>query len=177
MRLSIPLLALAVILTGAACRGKHQAPPVQNEEPAPVARTTSGFKMSDPAAPAQMLNGFYGLESGTWRWTAPKFSVSLRPPIAASQRGATLTFNFSVPEIVAQKVGSFSLIATSGATTLKSEKYSRSGSYTFTADVPADLLTKDSISIDFALDKSLPPSPEDHRQLGVIAVSVGLESK
>ena len=69
------------------------------------------------------------------------------------------------------------LTASVGATKLKSETYAKPGAYTFTADVPAELLTKDSVTVDFALDKSIPASAADQRELGVIATSVGLESK
>ena len=51
------------------------------------------------------------------------------------------------------------------------------GPYTFTADIPAELLTKDSVTVDFSLDKSIPAGAMDQRELGVIATWVGIESK
>jgi hypothetical protein len=174
MRLTLPIV---VLLLMAGCRGKHHVTAVQNEEPEPGPRIASAFKMNDAAAGAQLLHGFYGLESGTWRWTAGRFSVLLRPPLAAAQRGATLTFAFSIPGVVIQKLNAITLTASIGATTLKSEKYTKAGNYTFGADVPPELLAKETIVIDFALDKSLPAGPAEQRELGLIAISTGLESK
>ncbi|MDP9171531.1 MAG: hypothetical protein M3N54_13010 [Acidobacteriota bacterium] len=178
MRFRLLLVSLLLVGANIACRGKHNANTVQNEEQAEAGpRIVSAFKMSDPTAPPQLLHGFYGLESGTWRWTAGRFSVLLKTPASAAQRGATLTFAFSAPEVVIQKTGGFTLTAAAGATTLKSQPYTKSGSYTFTADVPPELLVKETITIDFTMDKSMPPGPGDHRELGLIAVSTGLESK
>jgi hypothetical protein len=170
-------LVATVILTGA-CRGKHSRLAVENEEPGEASpRLAAVLKMNDPAAPAQLVKGFYGVEGGAWRWTAGKFSVLLRSPLSAAQHGGTLTFGFTVPDVVTQKLGAIELTASVGATKLKSETYSKPGAYTFTADIPAELLTKESVTVDFTLDKSIPAGTMDQRELGVIATSVGLESK
>ena len=170
-------LLTALVLAGA-CRGKHSRLAVENEEPDEATpRMAATLKMSDPAAPAQLVKGIYGLEGGAWRWTAGHFSILLRSPLSAAQHGATLTFGFTVPDVVTQKLGPVALTASVGATKLKSETYAKPGAYTYTADVPAELLTKDSVTVDFALDKSIPAGAMDQRELGVIATSVGLESK
>ena len=173
----VALLSLTAIAL-AGCRGKHQRAVVQNEEPVDTTpRMASVFKMSDAAATDQLVHGFYGVEGGAWRWTAGKFTVALRPPLASAQRGATLTFAFSIPAVVIQKLHDLTLTASVGNTKLKSETYAKAGSETFSADVPPELLGQDKLVVDFALDKSLPPSPADQRELGVIAVSVGLQGK
>ncbi len=46
----------------------------------------------------------------------------------------------------------------------------------FTADIPPALLTGESVTVDFALDKTIPPDV-DKRVLGVVATSVGISSK
>jgi hypothetical protein len=176
-RLSATLLLAGALIFSGACRGKHSRTTVENEEPEGGPRIASSLKMNDPAAPQQLLKGFYAVESGTWRWTAKNFSALLRPPIASSQRGATLTFNFSIPDVVIQRLSSVTLSAASGTTRLKSETYSKPGSYSFSADVPPDLLAKEAITIDFSLDKSIPASTADSRELGIIALGIGLESK
>jgi hypothetical protein len=178
-RLLTTTLLLLLIVT-AACRGKHQRVVVQNEEePAEGGpRVASTFKMSDPGAPGQLLHGVYGLESGSWRWTAGKFTFLLHPPLASAEHGATLTFAFSIPDIVMQKLGPMTLTASVGSTKLKSETYSKPGAQTFVADVPpGNLLAGETMAVDFALDKSLPAGSVDQRELGVVAISVGLEGK
>jgi len=170
-------LAAVLTFTGA-CRGKHHRTTVENEEPGELApRLANTLKMNDPAAPAQLLKGFYGVEGGSWRWTAGHFSLLLRSPLSAAQHGATLSLAFTIPEVVIQKLGSVTLTASIGATKLKSETYTKSGAYTFAADVPAELLTKESVTADFALDKSLPAGAVDQRELGIIVTSASLESK
>ncbi len=170
-------LLAAFIFTGA-CRGKHSRLAVENEEPAEATpRMAATLKMSDPAAPAQLVKGVYGLEGGAWRWTAGHFSFLLRSPLSAAQHGATLSLGFTIPDVITQKLGPIELTASVGATRLKSETYAKPGPYTFTADVPAEQLTKDSVTVDFSLDKSIPAGAMDQRELGVIATSVGLESK
>jgi hypothetical protein len=172
----LPLLA-AALATGA-CRGKHHRTTVQNEEPPEGGpRIASSLKMSDAAAPAQLLRGFYGLEGGAWRWTAGTFSVLLHPPLASARRGGTLTFSFSIPDVVIQKLKSVTLTAAVGAAKLKTATYSKAGDYTLTADIPAELLAKEAVTVDFSLDKSLPAGSVDQRELGVIATAAGLESK
>jgi hypothetical protein len=166
-----------LLLLTAGCRGKHSRMTVQNEEPEGGPRVASVLKMNDPVASQQLLKGFYGLESGSWRWTARQFTAVLRSPLAGAQRGGILHFSFSVPDVVSQKLGAVTLTASIGTTQLKSETYSKPGSYTFTADVPPDLLAKETVGIDFSLDKALPPGPSDARELGLVATSVGLETK
>jgi hypothetical protein len=171
-------LALFPLLAITACRGKHRRTTVQNEEPPEGGpRIASSLKMSDAAAPAQLLRGFYGLEGGSWRWTAGTFAVLLRPPLSAAQHGATLTFAFSIPDVVIQKLSAVTLTAAIGSTKLKSEKYTKPGPYSFTADVPPELLAKEAIVVEFTLDKSLPAGSLDQRELGVVATAAGLESK
>lgn len=170
----------AVLLLSGACRGKHSRPTVENEEPQAAAvapAMASTLKMSDAAAAQQLIRGFHGLESGAWRWTAKSFTVLLRPPVASAQRGATLNFNFVIPDVVIQKLSGVTLSATVGQTKLKSETFSKPGNYTFSADIAPELLVKDALTFDFTLDKAIAPSSADVRELGIIATGVGLESK
>jgi hypothetical protein len=173
------LRAACLILTLialAGCRGRHSRTEVHNEEPAPGSTLSAFVRMSDPAAPAQLTKGFYGLEGGAWRWTAGTFQAALRPPLT-TEKGALLVFSFSIPEVVIQKLSSFTLTASIGSTKLKSEKYSKPGDFTFSADVPAALLTGDKVLVDFAMDKSLAAGTVDQRELGLVATAVGFESK
>lgn len=167
---------IAVLLAAlGGCRGRHGRQAIENEKP-DTARTSSLIRTNDKATAGQLLTGFYGIENNAWRWTAAKFSIVLRPPVGASQKGATLTLAFTIPEVIEQKVGGFSLAATSGGELLKRERYSKAGAYTFTADVPAAVLGKDAVTFEFEMDKALPPTAADRRELGIIVASAGLES-
>ena len=169
------IAALAIILSGVACRGKHNAVAVQNEEDTGP-RMLSTVRANDAKAGMQLLSGFYPIEGNAWRWTSGKFSALLKTPAGAAQRGATVSFDFTIPEVVIQHSKTIALTASVNGMVLKTADYKAAGAETFTADVPATALTSDSVKVDFALDKTLPPSV-DKRDLGVIATSVGIVSK
>lgn len=168
---------LLLLLLTTACRGRHSRSEVRNEEPAGTPGIASVVKMSNSAATVQLLKGFHALEGGAWRWTAGKFQVLLKTPLGAAQRGAVLSFVFSVPEVVTQKLSVITLSASIGTTKLKSETYSKPGAYTFSADVAAALLAGEAVTLDFEFDKSLAAGSVDQRELAVVATSIGLESK
>jgi hypothetical protein len=175
---SAPAFCLAVLLafTGAACKGKHNLAAVQNEEPDAGPRLVSNIKMNDASASPQLLNGFYPVEAGAWRWTAGKFSVLLRTPPGSAQSGATLNLAFTIPDLVIEKLKTVKISAAINGMALKSDEYKKPGADTFSADVPGSLLAPDSVKVDFTLDKSIPPGV-DKRELGVVATSVALVPK
>jgi hypothetical protein len=132
--------------------------------------------MSDTSAAGQLLSGFYPVEANAWRWTARKFSVLLRTPPGAAQTGGNLSLNFTIPDVSIQQLKSVTLSASVNGMMLKSQEYTAAGTQVFTADVPASMLAADSVKVDFALDKSIPPGV-DKRDLGLVAASVGLAAK
>jgi hypothetical protein len=134
-------------------------------------------RLADPRAASQLHSGFYEIEHDAWRWTAGKFAVILRPPRQASKKGATLQLKFSVPAVAIAKLHAVSLDAALHGTALGRETYQQAGEFTYSRDVPANLLTQDPVEIDFSLDKVLPPTPGDKRNLGIIVTSVGFEPK
>jgi len=171
------VLALPAVLFAAGCGQKNNTV-VRNDEgqPAVKAPLVSSLKVSDPSAKEQLTKGVHSLENGMWRWTAGNFTIVLKTPPGAAQKGANLTLNFSASEAVLKDVHSQSLTAAIGTKALKTEKYLDPGLHTFTADVPAALLTGDTVTVDFSLDNSLPPGPTDRRELGVIITAASLES-
>ncbi len=169
------LCALALLASGCSKKANQTAQTDQGE-PAVNTPLVSSLKMNAPSAKEQLTKGFYQLEAGAWRWTAGNFTITLKTPPGAAQKGATLTLNLVASASVLQQVHSQSLTAAVGSQTLKTEKYLDAGAHTFTADVPASLLTGDTVAIDFSLDNSLPPSPADRRELGIIATAASLDS-
>ena len=171
-------LTLSALLLIAGC-GRKASPEVKNDEGEPAAAKASlvsSFKMGDAGTKDQLGKGFYQLESGMWRWTAGNFSVVLKTPPGAAQKGATLTMSLVASETILKQVHSQSLSASVGNKPLKTEKYLDAGGHTFSADVPAAAFTGDTVTIDFSLDNSLPPGPTDRRELGIIVSAVGIES-
>ncbi len=175
-RLAAVLWVTILIALGAACKGRHDRVTGQDEQPETASTLLSAVRMNDPAAAAQLLKGFYPVENGAWRWTAGKFSVRLGVPPGAVQKGATLVFAFNLPAAVLQQLKTVNLSASIHGMALKSGEYKTAGPAMLTADIPASLLTGDSIEVDFALDRSLPPGA-DRRELGVVAVSAALNPR
>ena len=164
------MLLVTLAFAPLGCTRKQQA--VKGS--APMASTVH---MGDPQVEAQLIGGFYGIEQSAWRWTGRRFSVVLRPPSGASQKGATLQVRLTVPPVIVEKLKTISLSATIGGSALPPETYTQVGDYTYTREVAPALLSGGSVRVDFELDKSMPPAGADARDLGLVVLSAGLELK
>jgi hypothetical protein len=164
------------MLAGGACKRRQQrARIMQTEEEAPQMATV--VHMADPRASAQLVTGFYQVEQNAWRWTAGKFVVVLRTPRGAAQKGALLKMQFALPAPVISRFKAVKLAVNIDGTDLPPTTYTKSGEFVYLRDVSPDLMKSDSVRIEFALDKFLPAGAVESRELGLIASSIGLESK
>jgi hypothetical protein len=168
------LLIAAIALTPAACRRKKVRVGATDEE---TPRMMSVLNMGDPKVEPQLVKGFHGIEAAAWRWTAKQFTVALRPPFGASQKGARLSVKLTVPPVTIEKLQTISLSANAGGSALPPETYTTPGDYFYVRDLPASLMGADALRIDFQLDKAIPPASPDIRELGIIVFSIGLETK
>jgi hypothetical protein len=167
-------LLIALLIVPAGCKNRKVKVAATDEE---TPRMASSVNMGDPKSEPQLVTGFHGIEAGAWRWTGKQFTVALRPPFGASQKGARLNLRLTVPPVVIEKLKNVSLSANAGGSALPPETYTTAGEYTYTRDLPASVLTADSLRVDFQLDKAMAPAGADIRELGIIVLSVGLESK
>jgi hypothetical protein len=133
---------------------------------------SSTVNVADPKIESQLLWGFHELSDHSWRWTARKFTVALQRPLGSGQSGARLHLRFFVPDHEIQALGSIKLTAQISAYRLHSMRVRRGGSYEYIADVPKDALFADILSVDFILNKAMPPSERDARELGVVVSSI-----
>lgn len=106
-----------------------------------------------------------------------RFAVALLPPPGADSQGATLTLQFALPTGVMDKSKTVKLSATVQNIPVGEQTYKTTGDYTFTADVPANLLKAKAVTVEFALDPFLPAGLVDARELGVVFLSAGLQKK
>jgi hypothetical protein len=164
-------LALAVLLV-CGCRNKDRVH-VETDEGPP--RMVAMIAMSDEKSSPQLLEGFYGLEDKSWRWTAGHFGVLLSTPPRAVQDGAVLKIQLSIPKPLIDRVKTTTLTAELGGTTLSPESFTQAGSFVFLRDVPAKLLGEDSVRVNFSLDRFLPAGTLDGRELGLVVTSIGFE--
>jgi hypothetical protein len=173
-RLCAALALTALVLVPAACKRKKVRVGATDEE---TPQMRSVLNMGDPRIEPQLISGFYGVEEAAWRWTARQFSVALKPPFGSSQKGAKLTMKITVPPVIIEKLKNVSLSATAAGSPLPPETYTTAGDYFYVREIPASLLSGDTLRVDFQLDKAMPPSGADIRELGIIVLNIGLESK
>ncbi len=69
------------------------------------------------------------------------------------------------------------LSARMGGVDLGSQTYDKPGDATFRKEVPASALGAEVVAVDFSLDKAMPPSPQDDRELGIVVSTIGLIPK
>lgn len=172
----LSLLSFAFGFTNVACRRQPSKAPAEATDEGSQ-KLLPMVHVADPRSSVQLLKGFYDVEQGSWRWTKQNFSVMLRPPAGAVQKGATLQLKFSVPDPVIERLKSVTLSANVAGVALPSETYTKPGEYVYTRDVPAAALAGEAVTAAFSLDKALPPGEADQRELGVVVSSAGLETK
>jgi hypothetical protein len=172
------LLAAALAFAPIGCKPDHKVTVKETVEEVPsVAKLPIVVSMGDPKQDKQLVSGFYGIEANSWRWTAKDFTVSLRPPAGSAVQGATLDFALSIPGVVIEKLKSVTLSASINGTALAPETYAQDGQFDYKRDIPSNLLAGNAVRVEFHLDKSMPPAGGDARELGIVARSIGLESK
>lgn len=175
---ALVMIAVALALPG--CRIKKKAQQAKATAPAASADDiplASVVETSDPLHAKQLVRGFYGIENQSWRWTAKSFAVTLRPVKGSETKGAKLELKFVIPDVMFNRVGAMTIDATANGLDLGAETFSKAGDATYIRDVSPVVLAGDSATFDFLVDKGLPPSPRDPRELAVIVTSIGLISK
>ena len=157
------------------CKRKRRAPAEAAKETPSEPATMLGT--ADPRSTLQLTKGFYEIENGGWRWSSKEFSASLKPPSTGPRKGATLVLKFSIVDASIAKLGPMSLSAKVGSTTCPTQRYDKAGTFEFKCDVPAASLGGGLVPVDFALDKALPATATDIRELGLVVAMVGFEAK
>jgi len=169
------LLAIVLFLTSLGCKQHAKRVAAAEREELFL---SSMISTADPLSAGQFTKGFYPIDPGVaWRWTSKEFTVSLTPPRGAGQKGAQLVLDFTLPDAVIKNLKSMTLSASIRGLKLAPENYTAAGAYSYTRDVPAENLKSANIAVDFALDKVLPPSGAETRELGIIVSKVGFKIK
>ena len=172
------VLILSFALCAAACRRTEPDLSVYTEEEPP--HLSSAIRTADPHAASQLVSGWHQVEDNAWRWTARSFSAVLRPPPGSGKFGAILTLHLTVPDVVIARLGSTTLSASVAGLRLAPETYAHSGVARYVREIPPSILSGDSVRVDFALDRAIPPKSidaRDSRELGVIVGGLDLQTK
>lgn len=114
----------------------------------------------------ELLSGWHRLEHDSYRWTERRFSVRLKTP--APDQAAKLRLRFYIPPETLDKLGPLTLSAEVNGVSLTPQTYASAEEQVYSANVPAGALTGTRARVEFALDRAVPPSPEDCRELGVV---------
>ena len=155
-----------------ACR-RHRRVTVQTTEEAPVSQAWWRLRIR-----MSRLN---------WPADSMASSRTLAGPLAASRSfcarrttaddGAVAICKFAIPDVLFAKLGTVSLSCYVNGTAQPPETYTKAGQYTYTRDVPANLVTGEVARVDFSLDKTIPASPSYCRELGVVVSMIGLQPR
>lgn len=165
-------LWICILLSACKSEGPIHLQPTIEEAPAPASRIQAG----DPAASSQFLTGFSAIESNSWRWAEPDFSVLLGVPPGAASKGASLLLTLNLPDISIKDLKRITLSGQAGGISLSPETYDTAGPHMYRRDLPASLLIGDTLEVHFHADKFLQLSG-DSRRLSLIVSSVQLDAK
>lgn len=152
----------AVLIALAGCQARHVDP------------LSSDVKMSAPSTAFQLIDGFYNLENGKWRWTSRRFAVVLPPPAGSEKNGATLRLQLFIPDSEIAKLGPMTLTADAGELALAPETFTTAGAFSYTRLIPAALLNTDLLPVVFSFDKAL-STAGDRRDMAAVVTEVALE--
>ena len=129
-------------------------------------------RRTDPGLTAALTEGWHELEEGHWRWTERKFSVEL--PTAELRTDATLELEFVFPDVLKERFEALQIQGSLGDTALPPATYTDAGEQVYRARIPAGLLEKPAVRVNFELNQALAPDARDRRERGIIVLSVGL---
>jgi hypothetical protein len=135
------------------------------------------IRVADPKVATRLVKGFYSTDNPYWRWTAREFSIVLNPPKGANQKGAVLVLRYAIVEAVLASAKTMDLSIAVDGVALPRQHYDKPGQFTLRLDAPPEAFRYDPVRVDFTLNKALPPSGREVRELGMIVSEVGFESK
>lgn len=132
----------------------------------------SAVNVADPKAEEQLLDGFYGLENGAWRWTMRRFAVALQPPASGAET-LFLEMRFTIPEVIAERFGGARIAAAVNGGALETESFDGQGEFLYSKEVAA--AGGGPLRVEFELENAVPAGEVDPRELGVIVTSIALK--
>jgi hypothetical protein len=132
----------------------------------------SDLDMGDVRCRPQLISGFYGIEDGAWRWMSKDAQAVLRTPAGASAH-LRLKLYFP-PDHMARAGGPVTVSAYADGQALEPETYSEPGGHELSRSLPPGLLTSPSVTIRIQMDRAVPPSGDEKRELGAVVQEIGL---
>jgi hypothetical protein len=172
MRYRTISLAALLCLAATSCRNKN---PIRLEQTIEESRPlVSAIRFSEQSRTDQLVKGFYDLQAGSWRWTAPQFEVVLAAPPDAKTKGAVLTLEFDLPDPSIAGLKEITITGRANRFALAPETYSTTGQHQYRREIPAADIAAPDVVVNISVDKYLTP-PEDGRHLALVVSAIGLE--
>jgi len=174
---SLLLSATVFVFWGCPSNAPDLARPIEEGEGGELSsiELLSTVNVADPRAGNQLLGGFHQLEQGVWRWTERKFSLILMPPEAVEGAPVALEFRFSLPEVVIDRVGAVTIVGRVNGVLLEPQTFAEPGDYFYTRELPPGTLSEEAARVEIELDRAMPPSDQDPRELGLVANSIAFK--
>jgi hypothetical protein len=136
----------------------------------------SYLKMGDIRCRPQLLSGWYNIEEGAWRWMAKEAEAVVRAPSGYSSEFALQLF--FPPDYMERAGGPVTVSVTLDGKPLAKETYVRPGGYRMSAAAPRNRSTSPEATVGIRLNRALPPSGAERRELGAVVSALGfLEGK
>ena len=168
---SRPVWPLAALVAAALLSASCARPAAIKQAPAEL---LSVVEMGNPAALPQLVHGFWKLESGSWRWAARRFRVVLEAPPTAPVKGAMMELHFTLPKAVLTNDDPVTLAATVNGMPLPSVAFATEGEQVYWRMVPPEVFQIQPVTIEFTVDRALPPIPGEERELAIVVNKIGL---
>ncbi len=119
------------------------------------------------------LTGFYPPEPGGFRWTQRAFSARLSLP--ESGGSGELVMRLYIPASTIHQLGIVTLTTAVNGHPLAPEKWPHAGRYVFRRELNDTGITGGEAEVNFSLDRALPPSASDRRELGIVVQEISIE--
>jgi 2-polyprenyl-3-methyl-5-hydroxy-6-metoxy-1,4-benzoquinol methylase len=112
-----------------------------------------------------LLEGWHVPEPAGWRWTEKRFRMRLRGM-------ATITLKLYIPPHMIDEFGSITLSAEANGMPLAPETYTEPGNARYCRRLPEG---QDPVEVVCTVDRAIPPSSVDSRELGIIVARLDAE--
>jgi hypothetical protein len=166
---------LVLLALAAGCSSRSAVPSGDaTATPTPAPETALDFSYisaGDLRARPQLLSGWYDIEEGAWRWIGKDAEAVLAVP-----RQAPLEFElqlFFPPGHMNKAGGPVTVSVLLDGRLFAEQAYSQPGAYTMAQPAPAGLLASPSVKVSIRLDRAVPPTAADERELGAVVRSFG----
>ncbi len=173
---------LLVLLLALASCGRSSVPSAEGGPAAPSADLAASagaapkpelsyLNTGEARSKPQLLSGWHAIEEGSWRWMAREGQAVL---LAPQQWPVNFELKLFFPSDHMKRAGGpVTVSVLLSGTLFAQETYSRPGVYTLTQPVPPGAVSTAAPKLTIRLNRALPPSDADKRELGAVVQAFG----